>query len=65
MVERKATDVLELDGRFITIENVPARVCLETGESFSALEAVERLQEIAWDRKEPNRVIGMPVFEFR
>jgi YgiT-type zinc finger domain-containing protein len=64
MVEQRVTYVLEVDGQFIIIENVPARVCLETGERFFSLETVERLQQTVWGRKEPSRVIETPVFEF-
>ncbi len=51
MVEQKITYFLELDGRFIIIENVPARVCLETGERYFSPGTVERLQQIAWDQQ--------------
>jgi YgiT-type zinc finger domain-containing protein len=43
-VERKVTYTIEVDGKFIIIENVPARVCLETGERLFSPETVERLQ---------------------
>ena len=64
MVEQRVTHVLEVDGRFIIIENVPARVCLETGGRFFSPETVERLQQTVWGRKKPSRVIETPVFEF-
>lgn len=64
MVEQKVTYVLEVDGKFIIIENVPARVCLETGERFFSPETVERLQQTVWGEKKPNRIIETPVFEF-
>lgn len=64
MVETKVIYVLELDGKFIIIENVPARVCVESGERFFAPGTVERLGESAWERKKPDRVIETPVFEF-
>ena len=64
MVEQRVTYVLEVDGRFIIIENVPARVCLETGERFFSPETVERLQQTVWGQKKPSRVIETPVFEF-
>jgi YgiT-type zinc finger domain-containing protein len=64
LVEQKVTYTIELDGKFIIVENVPARVCLETGERFFAPETVERLQLIVWERREPRRVIETPVFEF-
>ena len=64
MVEQRVTYTLEMEGKFIIIENVPARVCLETGERFYSPETVERLQRIVWEEKEPDRVIQTPVFEF-
>ena len=56
--------MLEVEGGFIIIENVPARVSLETGERFFSPETVERLQKMVWERKQPSRVIETPVFEF-
>ena len=64
LVEQKVTYTLELDGKFVVIENVPARVCLETGERLFSPETVERLQQTVWEQKEPVRVIETPVFEF-
>ena len=32
MTEAKVTYTLEMDGKFFIIENVPARVCVETGD---------------------------------
>jgi len=64
MVEKNVTYILELDGEFIVIENVPARVSEETGERFFSPETVERLQQIARERKSPSRIIEAPVFEF-
>ena len=48
----------------LIIENVPARVCRETGERLFAPETVERLQQIVWEQRTPTRVIETPVFEF-
>ncbi len=64
MIERKVAYTLEMDDKFIIIENVPARVCLETGERFFSPETTERLQQIVWEEREPVRVIETPVFEF-
>ena len=63
-VERKVTYAIELDGKFIIVENVPSRVCVETGERFFAPETVERLQQTVWERLKPRRMIETPVFEF-
>lgn len=63
-IEQKVTYSLEFDGKFFIIENVPARVCQQTGESFFSPETVERIQEIIWQNKSPKRVIETPVYEF-
>lgn len=63
-IEQKVTYTLETEGKFIIVENVPARVCVETGERFFSPETVERLQKFAWEQKKPKRVIETPVFEF-
>jgi hypothetical protein len=63
-VEQKVTYSLEVEGRFIVVEQVPARVSQRTGERFFAPETVERLQEIVWGQRKPSRVIQTPVYEF-
>jgi len=63
-VEQKVTYVLEQQGKVLIIENVPARVCKETGERLFAPETAERLQQIVWEQRKPTRVIETPVFEF-
>ncbi len=65
MVEKKVTYVLELDNRVIIIENVPARVCLETGEKYFSPETVEKIQETVWSKKKPSRLVETPVFTFQ
>jgi YgiT-type zinc finger domain-containing protein len=64
LVEQKVTYTLEVNGELIVIENVPARVNLETGEQLFSPDTVERLQEMVWEQKTPKRVIQVPVFEF-
>jgi len=63
-VEQKVNYVLEVDGEFIIIENVPARLCLETGERLFSPDTVERLQQMIWEQSEPSRKVEVPVFEF-
>ncbi len=64
MVEQKVTYTLVRGDKFFIIENVPARVCLETGERFFSPETVERLQQTIWEQRQPSRVIETLVFEF-
>jgi YgiT-type zinc finger domain-containing protein len=62
--EQKVTYVLEHQGKVLIIENVPARVCKETGERLFAPETVDRLQHIVWEQRQLTRIIETPVFEF-
>ncbi len=64
LVAREVTYTLEVNGKLIVIENVPARMNLETGEQFFSPDTVERLQQVIWAQREPKRVIQVPVFEF-
>ena len=62
--ERLVTYTQELEGRFIVIEHVPARVCRETGEQLFSPETVTRLQAIIRARTKPAKVLETPVYEF-
>ena len=62
--ERLVTYSQEVDGRFIVVEHVPARVCRETGEQLFSPETVSRLQTIIRSQLKPARVMETPVYEF-
>lgn len=64
MINKNVSYTLEYKGKFIVIENVPARVCLETGEQFFAPQTVQHIQNIIKAHKKPKRVIETPVYEF-
>ncbi|MFQ5811911.1 MAG: YgiT-type zinc finger protein [Anaerolineae bacterium] len=53
LVERKVTYTLEVNGQLIVIENVPARVNLETGEQLFSPDTVEYLQQMIWEQRKP------------
>jgi hypothetical protein len=46
------------------IENVPARVNLDTGEQLFAPATVEHLQWLIWESKKPARIMQVPVYEY-
>ena len=64
LVEKRVTYSLELNGKYILIENVPARINEETGEQFFAPSTVMLLQQIILDGQEPKRVIQTPVYSY-
>jgi YgiT-type zinc finger domain-containing protein len=62
--ETTVTYTIEKEEKFYIIENVPARVCVETGERLFSPETVEKLQKIICGNKPPQRLIQTPVYEF-
>lgn len=64
MRDAHVTYTLEKEGKFYIIENVPARVCEQTGEQFFAPATVDSLQKIILTGKKPKKTIETPIFEF-
>jgi hypothetical protein len=63
-VEERVSYALQVDDRFVIVENVPARISIQTGERFFSPETVQRLQQIVWQQRPPVRLIQTPVFQF-
>jgi len=53
IVAQNVTYALFKNGKFFLIENVPARIDLETGEQLFAPQTVERLQQIILKQQWP------------
>lgn len=64
MKDELVTYTLEKGGKFYIVENVPARVCEETGEQFFAPATVDRLQKLILTGIKPKKTIETPIFEF-
>ena len=64
MIDSTVTYTVELNGKFYIVENVPARVCKETGEQYFAPETVEHIQALIKSEKKPDKVIETPVFSY-
>ena len=63
-VEQRVSYTVETGGQLVLVENVPARVCVETGEQLFSPDTVEKLQRLIWSKAKPARVIETPVFAF-
>ena len=62
--DRLVTYTLQFHDKFIVIENVPARVNIETGEQLFSPETVEKIQKTVWENKSPLRILETPVYKF-
>lgn len=63
-VTQHVTYTLFKDGQLYIVENVPARVDVNTGEQFFAPDTVERLHEIILGNEKPVRLLETPVYAF-
>jgi YgiT-type zinc finger domain-containing protein len=64
LVEKKVTYTLNLNGKIVLIENVPARVNEETGEEFFSPSTVERLQQTILETEKPDHFVQVPVYNY-
>ena len=62
--DRIITYTLQVGERFILIEYVPCRVCLETGEQLFSPETAEWIRQTVSSHQKPVRVIETEVFDF-
>ena len=63
-VEQKVNYTLEMEGKFFIIQNVPARVCVETGEQLFSPETGLRIQQMIRGKEKLSRIIETLVYEF-
>ena len=64
LIEKKVTYTLNLNGKIVLIENVPARVNEETGEEFFSPSTVERLQQTILETEKPDHFVQVPVYNY-
>jgi len=64
LVDRRVTYTVLHEGRFFIVENVPARVNLDTGEEYFSPETVEHLQQAILGGAPPHHTIETPVYQF-
>jgi HTH-type transcriptional regulator/antitoxin MqsA len=56
-------EVLEVDGRRVLVERIPARVCARCGEPVFSRETTERIRALVHGAGKPVRTVPMDVFE--
>ena len=64
LIDQKVTYTLEMDGKLFLIENVPARVNVETGEQFFSpklLTVYNKLRGISSNPSELSRCLYMSI----
>ena len=62
LIETTVNYTIEYQGQLYLIEQVPARVCQETGEEYFSPDTVEHIQALIKSGRPPARVITTPVY---
>jgi YgiT-type zinc finger domain-containing protein len=57
------SEVLEVDGRRVLVEHVPAQVCARCGEAAFSRETTERIRLLVHGAGRPARTVSLEVFE--
>lgn len=62
--EKTVTYTTEHDGRVTVVENVPALVCSQCGETVFRPDVVEKLQKIVWGELPQTGEVKVPFYDF-
>jgi YgiT-type zinc finger domain-containing protein len=58
------SEVFDIDGKRVLVENIPALVCAHCGEPTFSRETTEKVRRIVHGEAQPVGVVTMEVFEF-
>ena len=56
-------EVLNVNGRRVLVEHIPARVCTRCRESVFSRETTERVRQLVHGASRPTKTISLDVFE--
>lgn len=57
-------EVFDIDGKPVRVENIPATVCMNCGETVFSRETTERVRQIVHSEAKPVKSVQMDVFAF-
>ena len=61
--EEFVSQVLEVDGRRVLVEHIPALVCTRCSEASFSRETTERIRLLVHGAGRPNKTVPLEVFE--
>jgi len=62
--EELVSEVFQIDGRPVLVENIPAQVCARCGEEIFSKETVEKVRLLVHGRAKPIKSVQMDVFAY-
>ena len=57
-------EVFRVDGKYVLVDHIPARVCARCGEGTFSRETTERIRLMVYGQANPTKSIALKVFEF-
>ena len=64
VVEEFVTEVFEVDGKRVLVEQIPAQVCVQCGETIFSRETAEKIRLMVHGAAEPIGVTQLETFTF-
>lgn len=58
------SEVFDINGRRVLVENIPVRICLQCGEMSFDRETTEKVRQMVQGDAQPVGVVELEVFEF-
>ena len=62
--ERSIRHIMEYEGRIVVVENVPALVCTQCGETVLRPDVAEKLQQIVWGKVPRAGTVEVDSYDF-
>lgn len=62
--EELVSEIFQIDGKPVLVENIPAQVCERCGEEIFNKEAVEKVRLLVHSRAKPIKSVQMDVFAY-
>lgn len=62
--EGLVSEIFQLDGKPVLVENIPAQVCARCGEEIFSRETTEKVRQIVHGKKKPIKSVQMDVFAY-
>jgi len=62
--EELVSEVFQIDGKPVLVENIPAQVCVRCGEEIFSKETVEKVRLLVHGRAKPIKSVQMDVFAY-
>lgn len=58
------SEVFEVDGRWVLVDNIPVQVCAQCGEMSFSRETTEKVRRMIHGEAMPAGVVDVEIFEF-